>query len=145
MSKIVLSHIDKFYGENHVLRDINLTIEDGDFVVLVTYKDGWYTKEEDAKAIIKDKLPAEDVSPILSYEDAMDYIEGNGDTILEANEDTEYINLETGKSFTLKAGESIADHSSSLKDKGFILICDDNFNIIQVLLVDGKNIQTSGL
>ena len=27
MSKIVLSHIDKFYGDNHVLRDINLTIE----------------------------------------------------------------------------------------------------------------------
>ena len=29
MSKIVLEHIDKYYGENHVLRDINLTIEDG--------------------------------------------------------------------------------------------------------------------
>ena len=29
MSKIQLSHIDKFYGENHVLRDVNLTIEDG--------------------------------------------------------------------------------------------------------------------
>ncbi len=35
MSKIVLSHIDKFYGENHVLRDINLTIEDGDFMTLL--------------------------------------------------------------------------------------------------------------
>ena len=35
MSKIELSHIDKFYGENHVLRDINLTIEDGDFMTLL--------------------------------------------------------------------------------------------------------------
>ena len=35
MSKIVLSHIDKFYGDNHVLRDINLTIEDGDFMTLL--------------------------------------------------------------------------------------------------------------
>ena len=35
MSKIVLEHIDKFYGENHVLRDINLTIEDGDFMTLL--------------------------------------------------------------------------------------------------------------
>ena len=29
MSRIELKHIDKFYGSNHVLRDINLTIEDG--------------------------------------------------------------------------------------------------------------------
>lgn len=35
MSKIVLEHIDKFYGTNHVLRDINLTIEDGDFMTLL--------------------------------------------------------------------------------------------------------------
>ena len=35
MSKIVLEHIDKFYGENHVLKDINLTIEDGDFMTLL--------------------------------------------------------------------------------------------------------------
>lgn len=35
MSKIELKHIDKFYGENHVLRDINLTIEDGDFMTLL--------------------------------------------------------------------------------------------------------------
>ena len=35
MSKLQLSHIDKFYGENHVLRDINLTIEDGDFMTLL--------------------------------------------------------------------------------------------------------------
>ncbi len=35
MSKIVLEHIDKFYGKNHVLRDINLTIEDGDFMTLL--------------------------------------------------------------------------------------------------------------
>ena len=35
MSKIVLSHIDKFYGENHVLKDVNLTIEDGDFMTLL--------------------------------------------------------------------------------------------------------------
>ena len=35
MSKIVLSHIDKFYGSNHVLKDLNLTIEDGDFMTLL--------------------------------------------------------------------------------------------------------------
>ena len=35
MSEIVLSHIDKFYGDNHVLRDINLTIADGDFMTLL--------------------------------------------------------------------------------------------------------------
>ncbi len=35
MSKIVLEHIDKYYGENHVLRDVNLTIEDGDFMTLL--------------------------------------------------------------------------------------------------------------
>ena len=35
MSKIVLEHIDKFYEENHVLKDINLTIEDGDFMTLL--------------------------------------------------------------------------------------------------------------
>jgi len=35
MSKIVLEHIDKFYGDNHVLRDVNLTIEDGDFMTLL--------------------------------------------------------------------------------------------------------------
>ena len=35
MSRIELRHIDKFYGDNHVLRDINLTIEDGDFMTLL--------------------------------------------------------------------------------------------------------------
>lgn len=35
MSKIVLEHIDKYYGNNHVLKDINLTIEDGDFMTLL--------------------------------------------------------------------------------------------------------------
>ena len=35
MSRIELKHIDKFYGSNHVLRDINLTIEDGDFMTLL--------------------------------------------------------------------------------------------------------------
>ena len=35
MSRIELKHIDKFYGENHVLRDINLVIEDGDFMTLL--------------------------------------------------------------------------------------------------------------
>ena len=28
MSKIELTHIDKYYGKNHVLKDLNLTIED---------------------------------------------------------------------------------------------------------------------
>ena len=35
MSRIELKHIDKFYGSNHVLRDINLIIEDGDFMTLL--------------------------------------------------------------------------------------------------------------
>ena len=35
MGKIVLEHVDKFYGDNHVLRDINLTIDDGDFMTLL--------------------------------------------------------------------------------------------------------------
>ena len=35
MSKIVLEHIDKYYGDNRVLKDINLTIEDGDFMTLL--------------------------------------------------------------------------------------------------------------
>ena len=35
MSEIVLNHIDKFYGDNHVLRDVSLTIADGDFMTLL--------------------------------------------------------------------------------------------------------------
>ena len=35
MSRIELKHIDKYYGNNHVLRDINLVIEDGDFMTLL--------------------------------------------------------------------------------------------------------------
>ena len=35
MSKIELKHIDKFYGKNHVLKDLNLTIEDCDFMTLL--------------------------------------------------------------------------------------------------------------
>ena len=35
MSRIELKHIDKFYGDNHVLRDINLVVEDGDFMTLL--------------------------------------------------------------------------------------------------------------
>ena len=29
MSRIELKHINKYYGSNHVLKDVNLTIEDG--------------------------------------------------------------------------------------------------------------------
>ncbi len=35
MSRIELSHIDKFYGSNHVLKDLNLLIEDGEFMTLL--------------------------------------------------------------------------------------------------------------
>ena len=35
MSKIELKHIDKFYGKNHILKDVNLTIEYGDFMTLL--------------------------------------------------------------------------------------------------------------
>lgn len=35
MSRIELQHINKYYGSNHVLQDINLTIEDGAFMTLL--------------------------------------------------------------------------------------------------------------
>ena len=35
MSRIELKHIEKYYGSNHVLKDLNLTIEDGDFMTLL--------------------------------------------------------------------------------------------------------------
>ena len=35
MSNIVLKHIDKFYGNNHVLKDLNLTVNDGEFMTLL--------------------------------------------------------------------------------------------------------------
>ncbi|MBQ6518152.1 MAG: ABC transporter ATP-binding protein [Anaerolineaceae bacterium] len=35
MSEIVLKNIDKYYGDNRVLKGINLTIEDGDFMTLL--------------------------------------------------------------------------------------------------------------
>ncbi len=35
MSRIELIHIDKYFGDNHVLKDLSLTIEDGDFMTLL--------------------------------------------------------------------------------------------------------------
>ncbi len=35
MSRIQLTDIDKFYGDNHVLKSLNLTIEDGEFMTLL--------------------------------------------------------------------------------------------------------------
>ena len=35
MARIELKNIDKFYGSNHVLKNLNLTIEDGDFMTLL--------------------------------------------------------------------------------------------------------------
>ncbi|MDR2478092.1 MAG: ABC transporter ATP-binding protein [Treponema sp.] len=35
MSKIELRNIDKFYGNNHVLKNLNLVIEDGEFMTLL--------------------------------------------------------------------------------------------------------------
>ena len=35
MSKIEVVNVDKFYGKNHVLKNLNLTIEDGDFMTLL--------------------------------------------------------------------------------------------------------------
>jgi multiple sugar transport system ATP-binding protein len=35
MSKIELKNIDKFYGSNHVLKNLNLIIEDGEFMTLL--------------------------------------------------------------------------------------------------------------
>ena len=35
MSKIELKNINKYYGDNHVLRDLTLTIQDGDFMTLL--------------------------------------------------------------------------------------------------------------
>ncbi len=35
MSKITLKNIDKFYGTNHVLKNLDLTVEDGEFMTLL--------------------------------------------------------------------------------------------------------------
>ena len=35
MSQIVLKNIDKFYGTNHVLKNLNLTVNDGEFMTLL--------------------------------------------------------------------------------------------------------------
>ena len=35
MSRIVLNNINKYYGSNHVLKDVDLTIEDGEFMTLL--------------------------------------------------------------------------------------------------------------
>lgn len=35
MGRIELKNIDKYYGTNHVLKNLNLTIEDGDFMTLL--------------------------------------------------------------------------------------------------------------
>jgi len=35
MGTIELNHIDKFYGNNHVLKDLNLTINEGEFMTLL--------------------------------------------------------------------------------------------------------------
>ncbi len=35
MSRIILKDINKFYGTNHVLKNVNLTIEDGEFMTLL--------------------------------------------------------------------------------------------------------------
>lgn len=35
MSQIILKDIDKFYGSNHVLKHLNLTVNDGEFVTLL--------------------------------------------------------------------------------------------------------------
>ena len=62
MSKIELININKYYGDNHVLRDLNLTIEDG--AIKLNAKD--LTKL--MKAIVDDKmiLPATPV-PTAPY------------------------------------------------------------------------------
>ncbi len=35
MSRIELKNVDKYYGSNHVLKNLNLTIEDGEFMTLL--------------------------------------------------------------------------------------------------------------
>ena len=35
MSRIELKQINKYYGKNHVLKNINLVIEDGEFMTLL--------------------------------------------------------------------------------------------------------------
>ena len=35
MSQIVLKNIDKFYGSNHVLKNLNLTVNDGEYMTLL--------------------------------------------------------------------------------------------------------------
>ena len=40
MASIKLKNISKWFGENHVIKDINLNIIDGEFIVLVG-PSGW--------------------------------------------------------------------------------------------------------
>lgn len=35
MSQIILNRIDKYYGKNHVLKNLDLTIEEGEFMTLL--------------------------------------------------------------------------------------------------------------
>jgi len=35
MSRIELKNINKYYGKNHVLKDLDLVIEDGEFMTLL--------------------------------------------------------------------------------------------------------------
>jgi len=35
MSRIILKNVNKYYGKNHVLKDLDLTIEDGEFMTLL--------------------------------------------------------------------------------------------------------------
>lgn len=35
MSSIVLSHVEKYYGQAHILKDLSLSIEDGEFMTLL--------------------------------------------------------------------------------------------------------------
>lgn len=35
MSRVILKNINKYYNKVHVLKDINLVVEDGDFMTLL--------------------------------------------------------------------------------------------------------------
>ena len=59
MSKIELKHIDKFYGKNHVLKDLNLTIEDGDFMTLLGPSGCGKTTTLRVVSVLRPALPAE--------------------------------------------------------------------------------------
>ena len=125
--KVKDGKLDQVIGEGETYGP---EITAGDFVVLVT-KDGYFIDEESAKAIIKAKVDgAEDVSPVLSADDAEAYLADP----YEVADDCVFIDLVNGEEYRIgEVGKVIHDKTS---DYAYIFVCDDTFDIIQVIRVD---------